>query len=266
MSPPLLVVDAAESFWAEARMAVSYPRDIRRAIARSQPIAIVLLPALRVSNVEDWLQRQGRPVPVDVGDRPLRACLVAQADNGIIFVDGADSENEQRFSIAHELAHFLLDYESPRRAAVARHGKEVLEVLDGLRPARDQERIAALLTGVPVRRHVHLMGRHEDLSRAGEINQSETLADALALELLAPWEVLRREIQEAGIGRDRRAIARLLVTHFGLPEGQADRYAAHLSPDAAPSSALLRHLRSVELSPPARNITWDEASSGVHMP
>lgn len=253
MSPSLQVVEMAEAFWAASRAEEVFPRDIRRAVARSQPVAVVLLPELHVSAIETWLRRQGRSVSVGIHDRPLRACLVAQAGAGIIFVDGTDPEDEQRFSIAHEIAHFLLDYQEPRRAAVARYGAQILDVLDGHRPASDEERIAALLTGVKVQRHVHLMGRSETLSRAEEISQAELLADALALELLAPWDLVCWQMQEAGIAQDRRDISRWLAIRFGLPEEHARRYAARLSPSTAPSSALLRYLRHVELSERAGN-------------
>jgi hypothetical protein len=135
-TPSLAVVAAAESFWSEAGVEPTYPRAIRRAVARSQPISVVTLSALHVAKAEEWLRRQGIAIDIDVVNRPLRACLVAHAGAGIIFVDGADAENEQRFSIAHELAHFLADYLAPRHAATARLGEDILEVLDGARPAR----------------------------------------------------------------------------------------------------------------------------------
>lgn len=253
MSPPLVAVEAAESFWSDAGAASTFPRDIRRAIARSQPIAVVMLPALYVAKAEAWLRRQGKAIDLDVPDRPLRACLVAQGGAGFIFVDGEDCESEQRYSIAHELAHFLLDYLAPRRAAVARLGEGILEVLDGLRPARTEERTIGILTGVAVRRHVHLMGRNEDVSGAAEIDRAEAIADALALELLAPWDEISSQMVELGINADRKAIACLLMDRYGLPRMPAERYAASLSPDPTPASPLLRYLRHVELAKPARN-------------
>jgi hypothetical protein len=253
MSPPLMVVEAAASFWADAGVGLAFPRDIRRAVARSQPIFIVMLPALYVAKAEAWLRRQGKAIELDVPDRPLQACLVAQGGAGFIFVDGEDSENEQRYSIAHELAHFLLDYLGPRHAAVARLGEGILEVLDGLRPARAEERVIGIITGATVRRHVHLMGRNEDFDSAEDIDRAESIADALALELLAPWEVISRQIVELGINEDRAAISNLLMDHFGLPIMPAARYAASLSPDPAPVSPLLRYLRGVELAKFARN-------------
>lgn len=239
------VAEAANAFWHEADLPVAFPRDLRRAIALTLPVSIVLLSELQVAEVQAWLQRQGRIVDMTVNNRPLRACLIAHSGTGFIFVDGGDQESEQRFSIAHELAHFLLDYLAPRQEAVARLGGEILEVLDGVRPARVEERAVALLTGVPARTHVHLLGRAEEEAAAEAIDFAESRADALALELLAPWADVSRLIAELGINGERGAIVRLLSDRYGLPLVPARRYAARFSPRRQSESALLRHLRNV---------------------
>ncbi|HZQ09243.1 MAG TPA: ImmA/IrrE family metallo-endopeptidase [Anaerolineae bacterium] len=35
----------------------------------------------------------------------------------MIFLDGSDPANEQRITVAHEIAHFLVDYQMPRARA-----------------------------------------------------------------------------------------------------------------------------------------------------
>lgn len=253
MMPPLAIATIAEAFWTESGMAPGYPRDIRRAVTLSQPISIVLVSALHVAGAEAWLRRQGITLEVDVFDRPLRACLVAHAGAGIIFLDGADPEDEQRYSIAHELAHFLVDYLAPRRATVTRLGEGIRDVLDGRRPARTEERIIALLTSVEVRPHVHLMSRSDDLAMSGDIVQSESMADALALELIAPWDDVSQDIVTLGITAEPLSITSLLTKRYGLPVLPAERYSERLCPTSQPTSPLLRHLRRVELAGLPRN-------------
>jgi hypothetical protein len=257
MTPPLAVTAAAESFWADAGMEPTFPRDVRRAVARCQPISVVMMSALHVVKAEAWLRRQGMAIDMAVDDRPLRACLVAHGGAGIIFVDGADSEDEQRYSIAHELAHFFVDYLAPRHMAVARLGEGSLDVLDGRRPARGDERIVGILTDIQIRPHVHLMARFEDLTMSGDVARSESGADALALELLAPWDDVSQRCDAVGIGGERSAIARLLVDRYGLPRRPAERYAACFCPVSLPSSRLLRYLRHVELGSRPRNTEED---------
>lgn len=255
MSPPLWVAEAAEAFWIAAGEPEPFPRNLRRAIARSLPVTMVLLPRLSVSAAEAWLRQQGARFDVDVGDRPLRACLICRFGHGLIFTDGADTDDEQRYSLAHELAHFLVDYLAPRRAAVARRGEAILDVLDGVRPAGTDERIIGVLVDVPVRPHIHLMERFDDLGRLEEIHRAESAADALANELLAPWDIVSRNVRDLAITGDQATISRLLVERFGLPAIPAQRYAAMLSPGPAPTTALLRHLRRVELTDSGRNIS-----------
>lgn len=62
-----------------------------------------------------------------------------------VLLDDADTPAEQRFSLAHEVAHFLLDYLQPREATRRKLGETALEVVDGLRPARRQGQTIAKL-------------------------------------------------------------------------------------------------------------------------
>src|SRR5205814_1009729 len=119
----------------------------------------------------------------------LRACLVAHGGHGFAFIDASDCEDERRFSLAHELAHFLHDYLEPRRRIVQLVGLSALEVLDGYRAPTADERVHAVLSQTTVGCHVHLLDRDREgqmLSRA--VTDAESGADRLAFELLAPAE------------------------------------------------------------------------------
>jgi hypothetical protein len=233
---PLWVSEAAAGFWAEAGGEEPFPRELRRPIARALPLALVLLPRMRVSAVDAWLRRQGVPCDVGVRDRWLRACLVARSGHGIVFVDGTDAADEQRYSLAHELAHFLRDYWLPRRRASQRLGPSVLEVFDGLRPPRPHERIDALLARVPIGFHVHLMERGADGCADEAIEVAEEDADRLAFELLAPAGRLGEGEMSAA------ALASELTASYGLPEAAAGRYAALLARPTRREDSFVRRL------------------------
>lgn len=223
MSAPFWVLTLADEFWRLAGEA-PFPRDLRRPIARALPVTVCYLPHLRVAGVETWLARAGAPSCAHVTDRPLRACLIARGGHGLIFVDGDDDDDEQRFSLAHELAHFLRDYRAPRLAAVEALGPAVAGVLDGDRPARPEERIHAVLAGVPIGTYVHLMDR--DGGRAvGREREAERAADRLAWELLAPQDDVAANL---GPGDDP---LELLRTRYGLPLSEARHYAAEMRAD-----------------------------------
>jgi hypothetical protein len=134
---------------------------------------------------------------------------------GVVFFDGTLDAAERRFTLAHELGHFLLDYDEPRRR-VLRDAPELLEVVDGVRTPTPADRAQAVLARVPVGVHTHLL---ED---AGGRGHAEDQASRFALELLAPWEEALDVAREASRqpGPYRLALARgahLMSERFSLP-------------------------------------------------
>ena len=238
----LWVQEAAERFWAEAGGAPpGWPRDLRRAVALALPLAVVDLPRLRVATMKAWLAQRGIALPIAERDRSVRACLLVRQGRGMVFLDGADPDDERRFSLAHEVAHFLAEYVLPRERAVGRLGSRILPVLDGHRAPSPAERVDALLAGVALGLKLHLMERTPDghLPEAA-VSAAERRADALALELLAPSEVVRSGLT-AGLSRaDQEAILRAT---FGLPAAVARAYARQVVPDNPSPRSLARSLR-----------------------
>ncbi len=243
MSTPFWVGETAAAFWERAGGEEPPPRNLRGPIAYALPLAVVLLPRLRVAGVDDWLRRQSVACDVAMRDRPLRACLVARYGQGFVFVDGTDPDDEQRFSLAHEVAHFLRDYWQPRARAVERLGPEIFAVLDGERPPRAAERAHALLASVPLGYHVHFMERTADgHAAAADVDRAEHEADRLAFELLAPADAVLAAASAAPAGEQRAAVTRLLQETYGLPTAPAAQYAALLAPAPPRADPLLRRL------------------------
>src|SRR5437016_3332098 len=162
MSIPFWIVELASAFWETAAMHEPFPRSLRAPIARALPMILIGLPRLRLDDARAWLIDNRVASPCCTADRRLRACLVAWRGWGYVFLDGADAEDEQRFSLAHELAHFLKHYWQPRREAVRRLGKQILEVFDGRRPPTPAEQLHGLLSESALGFHVHLMERDAD--------------------------------------------------------------------------------------------------------
>jgi hypothetical protein len=234
----------ARAFWHEAGAAEPFPRDLRGPILWTLPLDLVDLPGLRLASVRHWLRHHGAAFSCDEADRPLRACLVAWRGHGFIFIDTDDSEDERRFSLAHELGHFLRDYWQPRRLACTRLGMRAAEVLDGERPPTPEERLSALLARVPIGLHTHLMHRDSAGRFASpEVTAAERAADRLAYELLAPAEAVLAAVHGKA---DRSAIAGLLREVYGLPVAQALDYSALLVPAGPPPDLLLRQLGLVK--------------------
>jgi hypothetical protein len=155
-------------------------------------------------------------------------------------IDGSDGDCEQRFSIAHELAHFLRDYWRLRQRIWKRLGAEALEVMDGKRSPTNQERLHALLRNVPLGFHLHLMERDsEGNPLSASIVRAESDADRLAYELLAPAEHVLADVPSG-----KQALIQRLRDFYGLPGIQASHYAGVLLPSVQ-SDPLLRRLKSL---------------------
>jgi hypothetical protein len=217
------VIQAAAEFWAVAPGGGAFPRDVARAVPWALPAAVCAIPELWLTGVQRYLQALGIPHYFPDPDRRLRGCLVAYAGRGLMFVDAEDSEDERRYTVAHEVGHFVADYLDLRRATLRRLGPAGLEVLDGLRAPTAAERFRAALAGQRLAAHVHLMDRE------GAELEARSRADRLAVELLAPEaEALDRL---AGAGATAPALA--LRAAFGLPPAVAATYARWLAPPAA---------------------------------
>jgi hypothetical protein len=210
----------AREFWDGTGLHEAYPRKIEQAIAFKLPLALVGLSPLSVVSIGNWLQQRDIATRLPDDRRDLCGCLVAFGGRGCIFVCDADSPEEQRLTMAHETAHFLIDYLWPRQLVLRELGEGIAEVLDGLRPATPAERAAAVLSRVRLGPHVHVLprpGRDEDSDAA--VAHAEDRADRLALELVAPQASIGAVI-EALSGRQVVAadeVRTALAAHFGLP-------------------------------------------------
>lgn len=238
----LWIHEVAERFWADSGSPPSgFPRDLREAATWALAVGLEALPRLSIRSVDAWLARRDSQLRLLLPDRPLRACMVVHEGNGILFVDAADPDDEQRFSLAHEIAHYLVEYAVPRDRARARLGDGILSVLHGRLAASREERIAAVLSGVSLETCFHLMERTPDGHLPGRnVSDAERCADDLALELLAPFEAVRAGLAD---GADRAAVETLLCTTFGLPSTVAGAFARRLAPEP-PAGSLFRALFS----------------------
>jgi hypothetical protein len=216
-------------FWDQAGITEPCPRSLERAIAWALPLTVVKLPRLGLLELRSWLEQRNIFFSLSLPNRRFRACLIARTGYGFIFLDGSDADEERRFSLAHELAHFLLDYLEPRQKVLDLLGDAGQEILDERRPPTAEERLRGVLQGVKLTTYLHLMER----TPKGGVESFQTLdaedrADRLALELLAPKETVLARL--AGKGVDWRSAAALTLVRetlrqeFGLPLSVAEPY------------------------------------------
>jgi hypothetical protein len=182
--------------------------------------------------MEQHLQRRGIPVRCFDDSRALRGGLFAHAGHGLVFIDGSDTQSEQRFSVAHELGHFIVDYLEPRLRVIRLLGVKALEVLDGKRNPTIDERINGVLADASMRPHFHTMARDPDVFTGID----EIGADKLAFEMLAPAAEVLDATKGASKWQRRAALEELLTEIYRLPVRAAHDYCAMLlrNPDIPP--------------------------------
>jgi hypothetical protein len=214
------IEEIAEAFWAGVggRARFGRPVDLERAVAIALPLGVCRMPALSTDKVAQVLRRVGT-VPWTASDaRPLRGCLIADVGVGLVFLDGDDPPNERRYSLAHEVAHFLAHYLEPRHRVLHSLGSAMVEVLDRARAPTMPERLSAALHDVTLEPYRHAMGRTpEGLKAHVRTCELEAEADLLALELLVPAAELRQRAQQRPSD---------LAAEYGIP-----RWAVELLPD-----------------------------------
>ncbi len=222
----------AEMFWEAAGPERQFPCDIQSAIAWSVPLFILRVPNLWLHDVEEYLRRQQLPASIGSSDRPLHGCVVAMRGKGFIVVNGTVDQRELRFTIAHEVAHFILDYQQPRLQALGKFGLGIGEVLDGLRLPTHEERVDGLLAQAPIGLYTHFMHRDGRGGFSTAVFESESNADRLAFELVAPekevWRALSNDVLKRAYQQRLITVQRLLLRRFGLPSNAAQEYAARL--------------------------------------
>jgi hypothetical protein len=185
---------------------------------------LVEVPHLTLAHAGEHFARYGIPCPLPVNDRRLAGCFGGHCGIGVILLDPTLPLAELLFTLAHEVAHYLRDFDAPRRKLAARLGVRALEVLDGLRPATLTERLAGVLRNVAVGCQTHFLDRDRwGRTVTTEADDAEDAADRLAYELLAPVDVLLTQPP-----MDREQLVRRLLAEFAFPATEAQKYAAIL--------------------------------------
>jgi hypothetical protein len=210
----------ARDFWTGTDWHDTFPREIYQVAPLKLPLVIAKQSPTTAHAARDWLQRRGMVFPLPHDQRDLHGCLVAHCGRGFIFVSATDSSEEQRLTIAHEVAHFFVDYLLPRQQVMQALGAQMAAVLDGLRPPTPAERAAAILSHVRLGAHVHLLPRPwTEANDEVRVVHAEDRADRLALELVAPRACVHDVLNDLAARQPLTLeVARTaLATHFGLP-------------------------------------------------
>jgi len=187
------LVNIAKEFWRLAGGVQKWPCDIERAVSILTPLNIVSLSDLSLKKIKEWFNNRGISFDIDYSDRMLHGFISVHKNFGFIFINGTDSESERRYTVSHEVSHYIIDYKLPRERVVNVYGKGIEEVLDGYREPTVEERVESILNSISIKPYTHILEKEGNGTFEKYNNwMSERDADALAVELLAPYKLIQK--------------------------------------------------------------------------
>lgn len=205
-------------FWTDSGLKSDYPRKIEEAVLRNFPISIVKIETLAYEPLKCWFEERElfNVLPTFSGN--LLGAIFAFKGNALLFVEATLPSQELRYTIAHEVGHFLFDYHFKRKRVQETVGVNAEEILDGTRVASLGERVDAILLGVDLKPYYHLLAEQKCISISrGQIESAEDNADFLADELIAPEDVVNEMYKERGFESISDA-AREIANVLDVPE------------------------------------------------
>jgi len=232
MTEQLLIEGLAEKFWSLSGIVPDYPCNIEYAALAAFALPTFPIEALDIVKARESARSQNLSIQFPTRNRSLCGCLLATSRAGIILIEATDSTDEQRYTIAHETAHFLLECWGPLRQAEEVLGEGIVDVLEGRRSPTLDERLEAILSNVPLRLVSHLMERPEAGLPSMLVLDAEDRADRLALELLAPFRRLVEFMGQPETPRGYRSrlsyLTQALGKMNGVPIDPAAAYAQYI--------------------------------------
>ena len=221
-----------EWFWTRAGGPARYPVDIGYAATCALEVSIHLITYLTPATAADFLGHD-RSRPADApSQRPVHGCIAVGPRGAKVLVERRDAEEERQFTIAHEVAHYILEVRRHHRLAEQRLGACHVDVLYGSHEATPTERLDAWLNNVRSAPLMHFMDRTPTREYGcGRTLEAECSADRLATEILAPSAELVRAASDYRKLPFRDlvdAARRIAEQRFGLPGAIAGPYASRL--------------------------------------
>lgn len=210
----------AAAFWEPIPERNLFPRDLERYLPVHYQASIESLSGLTVQRVHEWLLASCNPYSGSPNNRRLDGCVIAKKGYAILFIDDALPQDERRMIVAHETAHFWIDYELPRRRMKLRYGEGGMQALEQERAAKTVELLMATATGAPIQAFYHY--HFKETKQETEVEQR---ANSLACLLIAPRKQVIAQARKKQLAReDESKWLGLLHQTFGVPENWARGY------------------------------------------
>ena len=197
------------------------------------PIRVAELKDLTYRSAVDFLMAEtGQPIPVpEEEDRPLAGFLYVYEYSsvfyGCILVRKSDPVARRRFSVAHELGHYVLHFLPLLERQDLTIASEVLIMVEGLAYRENNEVTDDMPSGQLTFTRGVTPGTYTSI---GNVQQLELEANQFAAELLMPRQVCEVLVKQYGrqFGNRRLVLARRLASEFLVSQTAMRRRLADL--------------------------------------
>ena len=229
----------AREFWATTHAEFRYNYDIVKVVESSLNVQLIRMPQLSPKNITSWLSDHDMNIPLENNERNLHGALIIQNGAVLMFIDTTENDTRQRYTLAHQVSHFLLDYQMPKERTIMTLGKEIAGVLKGNAEASVEQLVQSAFNGMTDKVYTLFIEKDEAIP-------SENPADSLALELLAPRYQIIHETAAKSIllsyAPFKRKCRELLIGKYRIPSEIAHKYASDLAGSVMNKSSFLSRL------------------------
>lgn len=220
----------------------SFPRDIETLVSYGLEIPIAYQPHLSIKQARSYICALTGGIFYEhesVSERHIYGLLHVGSPSNIILIRAGLPQHIINYVIAHEVGHFLADVFSIQQLWHKFLPEQQNEILKAFRWQEFDPRLElrAFLKGLPDRPH-EITGRGEHIHE-GTFHR-EILADLVARELIAPWELVKSHYKH----KTRIEFARKIQHTFGLPLKVASDYYEDMKHHLSPRSDLVDRMFS----------------------
>lgn len=192
-----------------------FPRDMASLISDGLELPILVRPELTPRSADHYLcllRGETTSSSEEVDNRALYGLLHVGPPTNLILLRGGLSLRITNYVLAHEVGHFLADVFAVRQLwlQILSHQMEAVERAFCWQETDAWLELHALIKGLPPR-PATITGRGKATRR--ETSESETRADLIARELLAPWNHVAPLIPT----NESDKVIAILHEQFGLP-------------------------------------------------
>lgn len=247
MHAKLQIERIAREFWATTQAEFRYDYDIVKAVESSGDVHLIRMQQLSPTKITSWLINHEIDIPFESTATHLNGALLIRNEKVIMFIDANENISQQRFTLAQQVSHFLLNYQMPKERAIMTLGKKIAHALRGNNDTSVTQLVQSTVSDIAGNAYTLLIEKKEETTPTDwEQLRAEDPAVSLTLELLAPrYQIINETASVSARLRYspfKRKCQELLIDKYRIPSEIAHKYASELAGSVTSGPSFLSKL------------------------